>query len=74
VPQETANEEDRALDLMQDIDRPGAPEPSARSDFCVVVPALDEAENIPDLVAELRATFERHGLGGEVIVVDDGPR
>jgi glycosyltransferase involved in cell wall biosynthesis len=64
--------EDRALDLMQDIDRPGAPEPSARSDFCVVVPALDEAENIPDLVAELRATFERHGLGGEVIVVDDG--
>lgn len=72
--------EDRALDIMQD-DRSrhargdfaataGGPRPA--EDFCVVVPALDEAENIPELVAELRATFERHGLRGEVVVVDDG--
>ncbi|HUF12201.1 MAG TPA: glycosyltransferase [Longimicrobiales bacterium] len=40
--------------------------------FAVIVPAYDEAENVPDLVRELRATFERHGLEGEVLLVDDG--
>jgi glycosyltransferase involved in cell wall biosynthesis len=43
-----------------------------RSDFTVVIPALDEAPVIPDLVRELRAAFERHGLDGEVLLVDDG--
>lgn len=38
----------------------------------VIVPALNEVENMPDLVRELRATFERHGLRGEVVLVDDG--
>jgi glycosyltransferase involved in cell wall biosynthesis len=42
------------------------------ADFAVIVPAFDEVENVPDLVAELKATWERHDLGGEVIVVDDG--
>jgi glycosyltransferase involved in cell wall biosynthesis len=46
--------------------------PVARRDFAVIVPAYNEAENIPELVAELRATFERHGLEGDVVVVDDG--
>lgn len=64
--------QDRAMDLMQDIISGEAPVMRPEADFCVVVPALDEADNIPDLVAELRATFERHGLRGEVIVVDDG--
>ena len=45
---------------------------SLRSDFTVVVPALDEAPVIPDLVRELRRAFEAHGLDGEVILVDDG--
>ena len=40
--------------------------------FAIVVPAYNEVENVPDLVAELRATFERHGLDGEVLLVDDG--
>lgn len=40
--------------------------------FAVIVPAYDEAENIPELVAELRSTFERFDLDGEVVVVDDG--
>jgi glycosyltransferase involved in cell wall biosynthesis len=44
----------------------------ARRDFAVVVPAFNEVENVPDLVRELRATFERHGLQGEVLLVDDG--
>jgi glycosyltransferase involved in cell wall biosynthesis len=43
-----------------------------RRDFTVVVPAYNEAPVVPDLVRELRATFERHGLDGEVILVDDG--
>ena len=43
-----------------------------RRDFAVVVPAYNEVENVPELMAELRATFEKHGLSGEVILVDDG--
>ncbi|MCG8468092.1 MAG: glycosyltransferase [Gemmatimonadetes bacterium] len=38
----------------------------------VVVPALDEAENMPELFDELSATIETHGLDAEVILVDDG--
>jgi glycosyltransferase involved in cell wall biosynthesis len=49
--------------------RPG---PGARHDFAVVVPAYNEVENMPDLVRELRAVFDRHGLAGEVLLVDDG--
>jgi len=44
----------------------------SRSDFAVLVPAYNEAAVITDLVTELRAGFERYGLTGEVIVVDDG--
>jgi glycosyltransferase involved in cell wall biosynthesis len=44
----------------------------ARRDFVVLVPAYNECENMPDLVRELRATFERHRLEGEVLLVDDG--
>jgi len=43
-----------------------------RTDFTVVVPAFDEAPMIPALVTELRASFERNGLDGEVVLVDDG--
>jgi glycosyltransferase involved in cell wall biosynthesis len=45
-----------------------------RRDFAVIVPAYNEVENVAELVAELRATFERHGLEGEVVLVDDGSR
>lgn len=47
------------------------PEPYRR-DFAVVIPALDEAPVVPELVRELRETFERHGLAGEILFVDDG--
>ena len=43
-----------------------------KNDFAVIVPAFNEAEVIPDLVRELREAFERFGLDGEVILVDDG--
>lgn len=42
--------------------------------FTVVVPAYDEVENIPALIAALRDCFQRHGLRGEVVLVDDGSR
>lgn len=45
---------------------------SARSDFTVIVPAFNEAAVVRELVKELREAFERHGLSGEVILVDDG--
>ena len=44
----------------------------ARGDFTVVVPAYNEAPVVPELVRELRDAFDRHGLDGEVILVDDG--
>jgi dolichol-phosphate mannosyltransferase len=44
----------------------------SRRDFAVVVPAYNEAPVIPALVKELREAFERNGLEGEVILVDDG--
>jgi len=47
-------------------------ERSARRDFTLVVPAYNEAPVVPDLVRELRAAFDRHGLVGEVVLVDDG--
>jgi glycosyltransferase involved in cell wall biosynthesis len=43
-----------------------------RSDFAVVIPAFNEAPVVPDLIKELRETFERFDLDGEVILVDDG--
>lgn len=45
---------------------------TARRDFTVIVPAYNEAPVVADLVRELRAAFDRHGLDGEVILVDDG--
>ncbi len=43
-----------------------------KRDFAVVVPAFDEAPVLPDLIRELREAFDRHGLDGEVLLVDDG--
>ena len=43
-----------------------------RTNFAVLIPAYNEVENIPALFAALRDTFAQHGLGGEVILVDDG--
>ena len=50
-----------------------APVPEAmKRNFAVLIPAYNEVESVPALFAALRATFDRHGLGGEVILVDDG--
>ncbi len=46
--------------------------PRAYRDFALVVPAFDEAPNVAPLIRALRATFDAHGLAGDVILVDDG--
>ncbi len=51
---------------------PGHLTPEAARDFAVLVPAYNEADVAPALVRELRSAWERHGLRGEVIVIDDG--
>jgi glycosyltransferase involved in cell wall biosynthesis len=38
----------------------------------VIIPAFNEAENMPDLFLELAGTFDRSGLDGEIVLVDDG--
>lgn len=48
------------------------PAPTTAPVLSVVVPAYDEAENMPELFAELAATFHSHGLDAEVVLVDDG--
>jgi glycosyltransferase involved in cell wall biosynthesis len=45
-----------------------------RRNFAVIVPALNEVENMPELIAELRAMFAKYDLDGEVVLVDDGSR
>lgn len=45
-----------------------------RANFAVLIPAFNEEEVIPDLFRELRETFHKYGLSGEIIVVDDGSR
>jgi glycosyltransferase involved in cell wall biosynthesis len=52
---------------------PVVPE-ALRRNFGVLIPAFDEVENVPALFRELAETFARHGLGGEIILVDDGSR
>ncbi len=48
------------------------PAPSTAPALSVVVPAYDEADNMPDLFAELADTIRSHGLDAEVVLVDDG--
>ena len=50
---------------------PSLPE-ALRADFAVLIPAYNEAESVPALFASIRETFARHGLNGEVVLVDDG--
>ena len=46
----------------------------ARPDISVVIPAYDEVENLPPLLAELRAALEACGRSWELLLVDDGSR
>jgi glycosyltransferase involved in cell wall biosynthesis len=61
----------RASVAASEVRTPELPD-QLRRDFAIVIPAFDEVENIPALFAAIRGTFARHGLEGEVILVDDG--
>jgi phenylacetate-CoA ligase len=40
----------------------------------VVAPCFNEAQNLPELVARLNQTFQRKGILGEIVLVNDGSR
>lgn len=42
--------------------------------FSIVVPARDERESLPPMLAALYATLQRAGVPHEIVVVDDGSR
>jgi glycosyltransferase involved in cell wall biosynthesis len=46
--------------------------PAGALSVSVVIPCLNEAENIAACVSAARSVLERNGLAGEVIVVDNG--
>jgi glycosyltransferase involved in cell wall biosynthesis len=45
---------------------------NAVPDVSVLVPAYNEVENIPELIDSLTSMFDRNGLNGEIVLVDDG--
>jgi len=47
-------------------------EPSRMPHVSVIVPAYDEAENMPELFAELADTLASSALDAEIVLVDDG--
>jgi len=61
--------------MSSTVQRQTAAEPSsARLRVSVVIPCLNEAENIEACVREARATLATHGIPGEVVVADNGSR
>lgn len=44
---------------------------SVATDISVVLPAHNEAENLPILIGEIDAVASRHGLSIEIVVIDD---
>ncbi len=49
-----------------------SPPAEAAPAVSVLVPAFDEAPNMPDLFRELGETLEAHDLDAEIVLVDDG--
>jgi len=46
--------------------------PAADVEISIIVPCLNEAENVLELAARAHAVFETRGLAGEVVFVNDG--
>jgi glycosyltransferase involved in cell wall biosynthesis len=57
-----------ATEPKSSVERPAA------SSFAVLVPAFEEAANMPDLFRELASTFRAHELDGEIVLIDDGSK
>ncbi|MFQ5888718.1 MAG: glycosyltransferase [Gemmatimonadota bacterium] len=60
--------------LLSPLEEAPTPDPAAPSapEFSVIIPAYNEAANMPELFGELASTFREHRLSGEVVLVDDG--
>ena len=43
-----------------------------RRNFAIIIPALNEVDNIPDLIREFDALFRKYDLSGDIVLVDDG--
>jgi glycosyltransferase involved in cell wall biosynthesis len=43
-----------------------------RRNFAIIIPALNEVDNVPELVREFGALFRRYDLTGDIVLVDDG--
>jgi glycosyltransferase involved in cell wall biosynthesis len=52
--------------------KPRLEQAEAKCQVSVVIPCLNEAENIETCVLRARAVMEEHGINGEVVVVDNG--
>lgn len=63
---------DRSIQPGAPVATPLALPADIRTNFAIVVPAFNEADNIRALFAAIHETFARHHLAGEVILVDDG--
>jgi dolichol-phosphate mannosyltransferase len=50
---------------------PPTPSPDPRPGVSIVIPTYNERGRLADLVATLTETFARHGIAGELVVVDD---
>ena len=48
------------------------PEAEPRPDLTIIIPALNEAGNIRELVARCLGTLSRIGVAYEIIIVDGG--
>ncbi|HLQ35791.1 MAG TPA: glycosyltransferase, partial [Chloroflexota bacterium] len=46
--------------------------PPRQPELSIVLPTLNEAENLKELLPELGAILQAMGIGGEVLVVDGG--
>ncbi len=58
---------------MSETSSPGvSPASGAAPRISILVPAYDEADNMPDLFSELAATIADHRLSAEIVLVDDG--
>jgi glycosyltransferase involved in cell wall biosynthesis len=43
-----------------------------RRNFAIIIPALNEVDNVPDLVREFDALYRKYDLSGDIVLVDDG--
>jgi glycosyltransferase involved in cell wall biosynthesis len=61
------------LDVAIELTRPAVPaQPTTRPRVSVVIPCLNEAENIEHCVNAAFAVLQEHGISGEVVVADNG--